>query len=78
MLFNRKNKNKPFTVLKPRNIFSQRGRRHIKIGGIEYYVFRCGKETVVYHGTKDVFNSARDGITYEAWVKKVKREKGVT
>jgi hypothetical protein len=76
MLFKRR-KNKPFTVLKPRNIFTVKGRRTLRIGKEEFYVFQCGDETVVYQGNDDVFNSARDGITYRAWINKYKREKGI-
>ena len=77
MLFRKKKKNKVFSVLKPNNIRNQRGRRTVQIGKETYHVFRCGTETVVYKGQDDVFNSMRDGITYDAWVKKLKREKGI-
>lgn len=75
-LFKRKKK-RVFTLKPVTDVLSVKGRRTLRMGGEQFYVFRCGTETVVYQGNNDIFNSARDGITFEAWKKKYKREKGI-
>ena len=77
MIFKRKNK-KLFIFKRATDLLSVKGRRTLRIGDQEFYVFHCGEHTVVYKRDQEFFNSAREGIPYSTWLKQYKREKGIT
>lgn len=76
MIFKRKKK-KIFIFKKALDLLSVKGRRILRIGDQELYVFKCGEHTVVYKRDQEFFNSAKEGISYEIWLKQYKREQGI-
>lgn len=71
-MFSRKRRKKMFVFKNIRRAFTIKGRRTITIGDEDFYVFKCGDETVVYKRDKVVFNSVLSEITYKQWLHKKK------
>lgn len=49
--------------------------KKLKIGRKQFIVYQCGKETIVYQGDKEVYNSVTTKESFDAWKKKQKKFK---